>query len=222
MRTTIYVDGFNLYYRQLKDRPSLKWLNPVQLCREILDQTNKIDKLRYYTARVSSRVDADAPKRQQIYFDALNSVPEIEIHRGNFLVTKTWAGVVPPDLDPAKPNAKPPFMPWPTVVRVFKTEEKGSDVNLASHLIHDAYQDRFDVAAIITNDTDLEEPIRIVSKELKKIVGLITPVARPATSLAKLAAFCLHIRDNHLAAAQFSNPLTLQNGRQITKPTTWT
>jgi hypothetical protein len=145
----------------------------------------------------------------------------LEIHLGNFLVTKTWAGLVPPDLDPKKPNAKPPFMPWPNVVRVFKTEEKGSDVNLATHLLHDAYRNNFDVAALITNDTDLCEPIRIVAQELQKVVGLLTPVPKPATSLARYAAFCLHIREQHLAAAQFPDPVRLPGGKVIPRPTTW-
>ena len=35
--------------------------------------------------------------RQQIYLDALATIPEIEFHYGNFLVKKTWAGLVPPD-----------------------------------------------------------------------------------------------------------------------------
>lgn len=222
MRTTVYIDGFNLYYRQLKSRPQFKWLNLHKLTTEILDASNVVDKVRFFTARVSGKRDPEAPKRQQVYFDALATTPEVQIHLGNFLVTKTWAGLVPPDLDPAKPNAKPPFMPWPSVVRVFKTEEKGSDVNLAAHLINDAYQDRFDVAAILTNDTDLVEPLRIVTKELGKTVGLITPVAKPATSLFRLAAFTLHIRDNHLAAAQFPDPIRRADDGEIAKPAAWT
>jgi len=49
-------------------------------------------------------------------------------------------------------------------------EEKGSDVNLACHLVNDAWAGRFDAAVVISNDTDLVEPIRIVTQELKKNV----------------------------------------------------
>ena len=56
--------------------------------------------------------------------------------------------------------------PYPVVAKVWKTEEKGSDVNLASHLVYDACQGSFDVAAVLSNDTDLVEPIRIVTQEL--------------------------------------------------------
>jgi hypothetical protein len=53
-------------------------------------------------------------------------------------------------------------------------EEKGSDVSLASHLIHDAWAGRFKAGAVLSNDTDLVEPIRIVTQELKKPVVLLS------------------------------------------------
>src|SRR6266699_3050420 len=56
-------------------------------------------------------------------------------------------------------------------VWVEKTEEKGSDVNLASHLVRDAFRQQFEVAVLITNDSDLAEPVRIVSQELQMPVG---------------------------------------------------
>ena len=60
-------------------------------------------------------------------------------------------------------------------VWVDKTEEKGSDVNLASHLVRDAYQQAFQVAVLITNDSDLAEPVRIVRQELNLPVGVLNP-----------------------------------------------
>jgi NYN domain len=221
MRTIVYVDGLNLYYRLLKANPQFKWLNPVQLAREVLSRQNIITKVRFFTARVSGRFDPGAPLRQQIYLDALGTLPELEIHYGNFLVSKVWAGLVPPDLDPAKPSAKPPLVPWPKLARVFKSEEKGSDVNLATYMLTDSFDNAFDVAAVITNDTDLCEPIRIITQQMGKVVGLLTPVAQPARSLSRLVAFTHHIRDHHLALSQFSNPVVLPNGTSLHRPATW-
>ena len=221
MRTIIYVDGFNLYFRMLKPNPQFKWLNPHQLAREILIATNQITKVRYFTARVSGRLDPQAPGRQQIYLDALANVPEIQMHFGKFLATKAWAGLVHPNLDPTKPRAKPPFLPWPQVVRIFRTDEKGSDVNLATYLLIDSFRNNFDVAAVVTNDTDLVEPIRFVTQDMGKVVGLLTPVPQPAHALAKAASFVHHIREKHLRAAQFPEPLTLASGRTIHKPASW-
>jgi hypothetical protein len=137
MKTNIYVDGFNLYFRLLKANPSLKWLNPKLLAEQVLQPRNVIQTVRYYTARVSGRLDARAPARQQVYLDALATVPEITVHMGNFLTAPKWAGIVHP------PQTLPPVLippPWPDVIRVWKVEEKGSDVNLASHLIRDAFR----------------------------------------------------------------------------------
>jgi uncharacterized LabA/DUF88 family protein len=220
MRTIVYVDGFNLYYRLLEKRPDLKWLNVKQLATRLLSQANQIVRIRYYTARVSGRVDPRAPARQQIYFDALATVPEISLHMGTFLATKKFAGLVhPPSFRPQLAGQLP--QPWPAVVRVHKTEEKGSDVNLASHLLLDAFQNNYDVAAVLSNDTDLVEPIRIATQELGKPVGLLTPVPNPNPQLQAVSTFIRRISHSDLAACQFPNPLTLTDGSQITKPATW-
>jgi hypothetical protein len=96
MRTIVYVDGFNLYYRMLEKRPDLKWLNIKQVAEKVLRPENQIISVRYYTARVSGRHDSLAPGRQQVYFDALSTIPEISLHMGNFLSTKKFAGLVHP------------------------------------------------------------------------------------------------------------------------------
>ncbi len=118
------------------------------------------------------------------YLGALQSVPEIAIHYGNFLSTEKWAGIVHP------PKTKPPVPftpPFPDVIKVWKTEEKGSDVNLGCHLVRDAFQGSYDAAAVLSNDTDLVEPIRIVTQELGLPSGLSLlfpnrpPVSRPSS-----------------------------------------
>ena len=43
----------------------------------------------------------------------------------------------------------------PKYVNVMKTEEKGSDVNIAAHLINDGYKGLYQVAILVTNDSDL-------------------------------------------------------------------
>ena len=59
-------------------------------------------------------------------------------------------------------------------------EKKRSDVNLACHLLLDAFHNNFDVAAVLSNDSELVEPIRIVTQVLGKPVGLLSPHADPA------------------------------------------
>jgi uncharacterized LabA/DUF88 family protein len=219
-RTIVYVDGFNLYFRMLAQRPGLKWLNIKLLAERSLRPENKIIRVNYYTARVSARVDPHAPARQQIYFNALDTVPEVTMHMGSFLAAKKFAGLVhPPSFRPHLATPLP--RPWPAVVRVHKTEEKGSDVNLASHLLLDAFRGRYDVAAVLSNDTDLVEPIRIATQELGKVVGLLSPVPNPAPQLQAVASFVRRLNPADLAASQFANPLLLPDGTTLTKPASW-
>jgi uncharacterized LabA/DUF88 family protein len=220
MRTIIYVDGFNLYFRLHHTRPHLKWLNIKALAQNVLGAQHRIIGVRYYTARVSGRTDPTAPARQQVYLDALGTIPEISVHLGSFLSSKKFAGLVyPPEFRPRL--ASPIPQPWPVVVRVHKTEEKGSDVNLASHLLLGAFRNEYDVAAIVSNDTDLVEPLRIVTNELGKVVTLLSPVPNPAPQLKAVAGFVRHIRVGHLSASQFADPLVLANGTLLSKPITW-
>ena len=214
----MYVDGFNLYFRLLAQRSSLKWLNVKALAEKLLNPTNIIVGVRYSTARVSGRIDLHAPARQQIYLDALRTVPEISIHMGTFLLSEKFAGLVkPPEFRPRITLAQP----WPDVVKVIKVEEKGSDVNLASHLLLDAFQGNFDVAAVLSNDSDLVEPIRIVTSVLGKPVGLLSPVPNPTPDLSRVASFVRRISVSDLASSQFLNPLVRSDGSTLTRPATW-
>ena len=179
---------------------------------------NRIVGVKYYTARVSGRIDPAAPARQQIYFDALATVPEVSIHMGTFLLSEKFAGLVkPPEFRPrlALPE------PWPDVVKVIKIEEKGSDVNLASHLLLDAFQGNFDVAAVLSNDSDLVEPVRIVTQILGKPVGLLSPVPNPTSELRRVASFIRRISVSDLGVAQFPDPVLCPDGSGVSKPVLW-
>lgn len=218
MRTIVYVDGFNLYYRMLASEPALKWLNIRKLAETILKPSNVLVGVKYFTARVSGHLDPRAPARQQIYLHALATVPDISVHMGNFLLSKKFAGLVKP------PDFRPPLslpQPWPDVVKVLKVEEKGSDVNLASHLLLDAFQGNYDVAAVLSNDSDLVEPIRIVTQVLGKPVGLLSPVSNPTPTLGKVSSFIRRISVSDLAASQFPSPLIRADGSQLLKPASW-
>lgn len=103
---------------------------------------------------------------------------------------------------------------------MWKTEEKGSDVNLGVHLIRDAFKASFDEAAVLTNDTDLVEPIRIVTKELQLPVTLLTPCPRPAASLVSVSTTVRHIQP-YLGPCQFPEPVFIPGRTSIAKPSKW-
>jgi hypothetical protein len=89
---------------------------------------------------------------------------------------------------------------------------------LSIHTVRDAFMDEFDVAVVLSNDTDLVEPIRMVVAEVGKPVGLLCPTKSPARSLAKVASFCRFLTTGRLAAAQFPERI---DGTTIRRPVTW-
>lgn len=207
MRTIIYIDGFNLYYGCLKGA-KYKWLDVLKLFQIILAPENEIVTIKYFTAVVKPTPnDPSAPQRQNAYFNALKAhIPCIEIINGFFLRNKTRMA-----------NANPP----PTTVEVWKTEEKGSDVNLAIQLLNDAWLDKYDCGIVVSNDSDMAESMRMIRLyHPKKILGLVTPgeTKRTSEQLRKHAHFIKKIRNNDLAKAQLPNPVL--NGN-IPKPKDW-
>jgi hypothetical protein len=104
--------------------------------------------------------------------------------------------------------------------RVLRTQEKGSDVNLATHLLVDAFGDQYDLAVVVSNDSDLLLPIQHVSQQFGKAVGLLTPHKHPSIALLPYVRFVKHIRGGVLARSQFSPTLSDTEG-EFGKPGTW-
>jgi len=157
MRTYIYIDGFNFYYGAVKDTP-YKWLNFKKLFEYLLDSSHQIISIKYFTSMVTGKIDPDQPIRQKTYIRALKKyIPEISVYYGKFLSHNVFKPL-------AYPINKNLFGKNIKFVNVIKTEEKGSDVNLAVHLLNDAWLDLHDCAVIVSNDSDLSESLRLVKK----------------------------------------------------------
>lgn len=117
------------------------------------------------------------------------------------------------------PIANPSFN-GPRTVKVLKTEEKGSDVNIATHMIHDGHLGRYDCAVIVSNDSDLVEPVRIVRYELGKVVGMLNPHQHPSYELKKHVSFYKSIREGVLSSSQFPRSIRDKHGT-FHKPADW-
>ena len=104
-------------------------------------------------------------------------------------------------------------------VRVIRTDEKGSDVNLAVHLVNDCHTQPLDSVVVVTNDSDLAEAIRI-AQGLKKVVGILNPHQNPSNTLSQHCTFQKDIRKGVLSASQLSNPVNDARG-PIHKPVNW-
>ncbi len=204
LKANIYVDGFNLYYGALKKTP-FRWLDIAKLCRIMLPR-DTINQIKYFTALVNPRpTNPNQLTRQQIYLRALQTIPNLEITFGHFLTHEVKMPLAPPKSG---------------YVKVIKTEEKGSDVNLALHLLSDGYKNAYDVAVIVSNDSDLLLPVQFVKKELGKMIGILNPQKHPSRVLIANADFVKNIRPGVLSNSLFPTTLTDSRG-SFRKPPTW-
>ena len=208
--TNVYVDGFNLYYGCLKGTP-YRWLNLERLCRGMLKQ-NEIHKIVYFTAPVRQRYSADnGPKRQSLYLRALATLPCVEIVAGRFL-----------EHDVEMPQAGTPWGDPPQMVMVRRTEEKQTDVHLATRLISDAWANpEVDAVVVVTNDTDQIPALRLVKECLNIPVGIIFPVTNnPSVDLIAVTDFNKIIRPSFLETSQFPYAMKDIEGR-LDCPSEW-
>ena len=172
-----------------------KWLDLDALCRRLFPR-DRINRIRYFTAIVSARSgDPQQPQRQQAYLRALETIPRLTIHRGRYLT------------HPTRMLLAHPVPGGPVTVEVIKTEEKGSDVNLATYLLFDAFRKDCDTAVVISNDSDLKEPIELVQRELGVRVGVVNPHPPGRRSRALQPAFFRQIRVKDLRVCQFAPTL---------------
>jgi len=207
LRTYIFIDGFNLYYGSLKGTP-YKWLDLKELFTRLLRPNHQILRIKYFTAMVSDTPD-DPQKatRQGTYLRAVKAyIPEIEIYFGHFLSNPVRAPLV-------MPTEKQ------KTAHIIRTEEKGSDVNLAVHLLNDAWLDKYDCGVVVSNDSDLAESMRLVTEQHGKMLGLITPGKRRTSRQLKFyATFIKSIRSGVLKDSQLPDRIP---GTPLYKPPTW-
>lgn len=211
MKTNFYIDGFNLYYLALKGT-LFKWLDLYALC-QALAPSHQVNRIRYFTSLVKARPgNLQLPIRQAIYLRALETVSILTVHYGQFRDRRISRPLVTPI-----PN-------HPRIVEIWNTEEKGTDVNLASHLLMDGVDGGYEQAMVISNDADLALPIEMVRDRLGLPTGIVNPNLDPKAATPKeltdAATFVRRLRPSTLRNCQFPAQLWDSTGT-ITKPTSW-
>ncbi len=209
MNTNVYIDGFNLYYRALKDTP-FRWLDLRKLAETLFPQDD-IRRVCYFIARLDPRPgNPNQPRRQLVYLRALATLPSFDAYYGHFR-----SGVK------RRPLAEPaPGLPDYVLVR--DSEEKGSDVNLATRLLVDGFNGEYEQAVVVSNDADFAGAMRYVRDDLGLRVALVNPDPRNVSprELADAATYVKRLWKSHLRRSLL--PLTLRDRvGVITKPEGW-
>lgn len=199
MRVGVYVDGYNLYYSGRRwfgrGMPGWRWLSPRALTATVVGQRRnwtqaRVDRVVYCTARVDASDDPAAYIDQDVYLKALagaNAVDHIEFGR---YVARAKQVPLPEQSSRGRPRLVRPLGPLPStglpltlghdrqgvgivLATALVREEKGSDVNVAAHLLLDVLSGVVDAAVLISNDSDLGLPLTIAREHVP--VGVVNP-----------------------------------------------
>ena len=226
VQTIAYIDAFNLYFGALKP-VGCKWLNLEQWLDGQFPR-NTITRIKYFTARVKPfEGDFGSCDRQALYLKALSSLPRVEIIEGHYLVKQTTAMLAQMPASGSR------------YVSIIRSEEKQSDVNLASHLLLDACRGNFEATIVVSGDGDLSTPIRMATEEFQKPVVVLNPQRRSSYHLEQVATAYrgTHfrrdrkgkeirvrndgIRQGLLTVSQFPASVSLADGSVVVKPVGW-
>lgn len=169
-RAAFYIDGFNLYHALNEYRvdkyPStsfLKWLDLKALSGALAVKGREgVVKVVWCSAEYP--YDNTKIKLHRAYRDALLAVG-VDVQLGHFV--------------------QEPFDCRATCGEQFKKPtEKAGDVNVGIHLIADAYADVFDVAYLITADSDQVATLKMMSERFpRKRTVVVAPLGREHSQL---------------------------------------
>ena len=205
-RSIVYVDGFNLYYGLVKDSP-YKWLN-LQRYFEMIRPHDDIQIIRYFTAMI----DGSRKTNQLRYLRALETLPLVQIILGQFK-TKTV-------------SCKVRACRFTGSRRFATQEEKRTDVNIAVHMLDDAYSDLCDRFVLVSGDSDLVPAVdllkaRFPGKEVIVYVPARDRVRGAAVELRSAADKNRTLPREKLPHAQFPVQVPASAGSVVTKPADW-
>ena len=215
------MDGFNLYYRAVLDTP-WRWLDLRALALQLLGPAFTLHRIRYFTAHIKAqRDDPQKYRRQQVYLRALKTIPELVIHKGHFLSNPMW---LPLSNSAASAltsifRLSSPHPGDPPLVKVIKTEEKGSDANLAAYLTRDAAKRDCKAAFVITGDSDFAGVIQMVRQDFNFPVHVVDPKGE-SKHLPRAATTYQLLKRSLLPQCQFPDTLSDRYGL-ITRPKAW-
>ncbi|WP_410870878.1 NYN domain-containing protein [Nocardia sp. A7] len=205
MRVGVYIDGFNLYYGARgqcgRSTAGWRWLDLRQLAENVVAAQSGwsgpvIEQVVYCTAPISGKDNPAGQLEQDTYLRALQHAKSIDfLSKGNYVYRVATAPLAIEGKNHAPVLSNPA---WPVMVKdgsgkedsqatffvkVARREEKGSDVNVASHLLIDVLEKKVDAAVVVSNDSDLAYPVS--EARLRVPVGTINPgKGWPAKKLA--------------------------------------
>lgn len=202
-RVISYIDGFNLYFGlRAKGWRKYYWLDLAAMSRALLKPGQRLVHCHYFTARVRTGGQSQDAKRQSTWLDALATRSDITCHFGHYL--------------PKPQRCNSCGATWTS------HEEKMTDVNIASRLLVDAFQDSYDTALIVSGDSDLTTPIEQVREHFpEKRLIVAFPPKRRSDQLRKTAHGHVVIGADSLRQNLLPDEIKTASGFVLKRPARW-
>ena len=214
-RTIVYIDGSNLYYGLLRDSTD-KWLDLMLFVKSLLRDDHEIAMIKYFASRVIDKSsDHHRSARQDKYFDALRNRSCIEVIEGYYREKKERMEASDQVCRECLQSPRPGY------VRGFRTTEKLTDVNIATEMLKDAYEQRAEAYVLISGDSDLSRAVRIVRYSVKKPILVFNPQRGICNELRKYSTLYRNLEIGSTAGCRLPDSFATADGRMIHCPEAW-
>jgi hypothetical protein len=198
-RAALYVDGFN-FYHAVNDlaEPHLKWVNLAALGRLIIPRDSSLARVVYCSAYYP-----DDDKKRWRHRQFVMAQQRLNAHwvEGHYVH------------EPKECNSCGDQWRQPA--------EKQGDINVAIHLINDAWLDRYDHAYLLSGDSDQAATARLFKSQFpdKKLTA-VTPPGRPHSKhITAYTARSIALTRDHIAKCLLPAVLLDQiEGKHIRRP----
>lgn len=200
-RVIVYIDGFNLYFGLMeKGWRKYLWLDLKKFSNSLLLPEQKLIHTKYFTSRVTKPVSKQ--RRQSTFIDALNMLTEFSIFYGRYQAqvrTCENCGFTS-----------------------FISNEKKTDVNIATELLVDAFQDNFDTAILVSADADLTAPVVAIRRLFpSKTIVVAFPPKRDSYELRNVASTYYFISEHNFHGNLLPDEVKTVSGYILKRPEKW-
>jgi len=97
-----------------------------------------------------------------------------------------------------------------------------TDVNIATQMLLDAFNNRFDKALLISADADLVPPVRAIREQYpEKGITVAFPPNRYSGDLKRAANGFVYINRSDISQSQFPPKVEKDDGFTLERPSTW-
>lgn len=200
-KTIAYIDGFNLYFA-LKERKwfGFMWLDVTKLAASLVGPDQDLVAVKYFTSRIVN--DPGKQQRQKLFLDAISTLSRLSIFYGHYL-EDNWI-----------------CRKCGNLSKIY--HEKRTDVNIATELLADAFQNNFDDAILISADSDLTAPIEYIGRLFReKTVLIVFPPGRASLHLQSVATKRLELTAKKFKKAILPYEIKITDNVTLSCPKKW-